>query len=358
MTLRIRWLGRVPYREGLGGADHAARPPRRSRPRAGRRPPAAARAPARLHAGRAGPTSAPRAGAAGRGGRRAGRGPIGAATSPTTDRASSPATRSSRSRRSTGSGRHGRHGGLRAHRRAAGHRRAGPIWDCPTPAASTATPACGSTPTATTAGRSGAMGVRLVRGRSMHGFALNVDPDMRYWGYIVPCGIPDKKVTSPWPSRASTCRCPTWSTPSPPVPATVWGRRQRRAPGRGLALRRRRRHRPLGVLRGLGPGEGPCPPARPAEQPAGEGVSVRLKGRLAQAGVTEGLAIFHPQARVAARPRSSTEPGYLRLKRTNTQTWGWSPCARRPCCPCGGGALSPTLLCCRGNKSWELRVEG
>ncbi|HEY3143088.1 MAG TPA: lipoyl(octanoyl) transferase LipB, partial [Acidimicrobiales bacterium] len=41
-----------------------------------------------------------------------------------------------------------------------------------------------------------AIGVRLIRGRAMHGFALNIDPDMRYWGYIVPCGIPDKAVTS------------------------------------------------------------------------------------------------------------------------------------------------------------------
>jgi lipoyl synthase len=42
-----------------------------------------------------------------------------------------------------------------------------------------------------------AIGVRLARGRTMHGFALNVDPDMRYMrDYIVPCGIPDKPVTS------------------------------------------------------------------------------------------------------------------------------------------------------------------
>ncbi|MGH9212070.1 MAG: lipoyl(octanoyl) transferase LipB, partial [Acidimicrobiales bacterium] len=41
-----------------------------------------------------------------------------------------------------------------------------------------------------------AVGVRLSRGRAMHGFALNVDPDMRYWSYIVPCGISDKAVTS------------------------------------------------------------------------------------------------------------------------------------------------------------------
>ncbi len=41
-----------------------------------------------------------------------------------------------------------------------------------------------------------AIGVRVSRGRSMHGFALNVDPDMSMFSRIVPCGIPDKAVTS------------------------------------------------------------------------------------------------------------------------------------------------------------------
>ena len=41
-----------------------------------------------------------------------------------------------------------------------------------------------------------AIGVRLDRGRSMHGFALNVAPDLAMFDHIVPCGIDDKAVTS------------------------------------------------------------------------------------------------------------------------------------------------------------------
>ncbi|HZN13621.1 MAG TPA: lipoyl synthase [Acidimicrobiales bacterium] len=41
-----------------------------------------------------------------------------------------------------------------------------------------------------------AIGVRISKGRSMHGFALNVDPDLAMFDHIVPCGIRDKAVTS------------------------------------------------------------------------------------------------------------------------------------------------------------------
>jgi len=41
-----------------------------------------------------------------------------------------------------------------------------------------------------------AMGVKCSRWVTMHGIALNVDPDLSYFGNIVPCGIQDKAVTS------------------------------------------------------------------------------------------------------------------------------------------------------------------
>lgn len=41
-----------------------------------------------------------------------------------------------------------------------------------------------------------AIGVRVARGVTMHGFALNCDPDLSWFTRIVPCGIPDADVTS------------------------------------------------------------------------------------------------------------------------------------------------------------------
>ncbi len=41
-----------------------------------------------------------------------------------------------------------------------------------------------------------AIGVKISRRVTMHGFALNVAPDLSYFDRIVPCGMPDAQVTS------------------------------------------------------------------------------------------------------------------------------------------------------------------
>jgi lipoyl(octanoyl) transferase len=41
-----------------------------------------------------------------------------------------------------------------------------------------------------------AIGIRVAKGVTMHGFALNVNPDMMGFNQIIPCGIADAGVTS------------------------------------------------------------------------------------------------------------------------------------------------------------------
>ena len=41
-----------------------------------------------------------------------------------------------------------------------------------------------------------AIGVRVAKGVTMHGFALNVNPDLSNFNRIIPCGMPDAETTS------------------------------------------------------------------------------------------------------------------------------------------------------------------
>ena len=54
----------------------------------------------------------------------------------------------------------------------------------------TPVPACGSS------GKICAIGVRIKRGVSLHGIALNVTTDLSYFNLIVPCGLQGRPVTS------------------------------------------------------------------------------------------------------------------------------------------------------------------
>ncbi|CAN5569347.1 hypothetical protein BH10ACT3_BH10ACT3_13200 [soil metagenome] len=133
-----------------------------------------------------------------------------------------------------------------------------------------------------------AIGVRIEHGRSLHGIALNVSPDLSYFGHIVPCGITDYGVTS--------LAAEGVDVDMHTVADAFAGRfAQRWAPGwieRSDVVWRHADTDLSPFSRGAGPGAptgGANEPRRPkAEQ---GGTSVRLLGRLAEAGVTGGLAI-------------------------------------------------------------------
>lgn len=137
-------------------------------------------------------------------------------------------------------------------------------------------------PTSSRPRKIAAIGVRLTRGRSMHGFALNVDPDLTFFDHIVPCGIADKGVTS---LRAEGLHATMRDVVDVLTARAVarWG--ADRAWERGDVVWRHRPDDLSPFSRGAGPG------VRAGSSRADDGTSVRLTGRLAEAGVAQGLAI-------------------------------------------------------------------
>lgn len=117
-----------------------------------------------------------------------------------------------------------------------------------------------------------AVGVRIERGRTLHGVAVNVDPDMTHFDRIVPCGIVNGGVTS---LAAEGVDVSMEAVADAVVAAFV----HRWSPGAVERADVAWRHLPTD-LSAFSRGE-----AVAADEPTG--TSVRLLGRLAQAGVTE-----------------------------------------------------------------------
>lgn len=157
-----------------------------------------------------------------------------------------------------------------------------------------------------------AIGVRLAKGRTMHGFALNVSTDLTYMrDHIVPCGIADKPVTSmaeEWGGRVPTMREVVDAITR--AATRVWGGRDAVAERQDVVWRQ-----VPDDLSAFSRGEGPGVPVRAARDHGDVDAPVRLLGRLDAAGVRNGLAISTRKPDWL-RPKVRLGPEVLELKRT------------------------------------------
>ena len=140
-----------------------------------------------------------------------------------------------------------------------------------------------------------AIGVRLAHGRTMHGFAINVDPDMTYMRkHIVPCGVAEYPVTS-LREEGFNVSMEDLVNVIARLAAQQWGH--------GISERQDVAwlHRPEDLSR-FSRGEGPGEP-------------VRMLGRLSDAGVDGGLDVTDRKPEWL-RPKVQIGPEVLQIKRT------------------------------------------
>jgi lipoic acid synthetase len=150
-----------------------------------------------------------------------------------------------------------------------------------------------------------AVGARVTRGRSMHGFALNVTPDLSMFGHIVPCGLSDAAVTS--------LRAEGSSVSMADVVDAVVARAARRWAGDRPVERQDVAWRVAPAdLAPFSRGEGPGLRVKPDQHRT----PVRLLGRLAEAGVDAEAAVPLAAPKPAwLRPQVHHGPEVLAMKR-------------------------------------------
>lgn len=161
----------------------------------------------------------------------------------------------------------------------------------------------------TTPRKIAAIGVRYSRGRTMHGFALNVDTDLSWFDHIVPCGIDEFSVTSLRNEGLDVSMQDVVDVVSRHA-NEIWGDEQ----SDRFDLAWRVSNADLSAFsRGEGPGE-----VVHTGAPTHSGATpVRMLGRLAQAGVnaSEAVAISEPKPKWL-RVKANMGPEYRELKKT------------------------------------------
>ena len=155
-----------------------------------------------------------------------------------------------------------------------------------------------------------AIGVRLAHGRTMHGFALNVDPDMTYMRqHIVPCGVAEYPVTSLKEEGIDVSMQDVVKIVSR-LAIERWGGGE--AEQQEVAWV----HRPEDLSR-FSRGEGPGEP-------------VRMLGRLADAGVDGGVDLSERKPEWL-RPKVQIGTEVLKIKRTLSELKLMTVCEEAGC---------------------------